>query len=267
MMNILGKLSSLFKIELNLPKVLNAKLFSDNQSNKTIYVDKRTININVCKLNTSKESKLKPLINQAIVEDGLLLTRDDVQEVITAFRKVDKEKRNLEFLKFIKQIIPEEDLVILRAAIFIKSQYDAGKDIKPLKGQLIERYGNRGKNISNLYSAGYFASLIKPLYEEMSKQPDFVQERFREVYEIIVKESPYAVFINTNMTPSETKEAVVNRIKISQKYGLSFLHIHGIGKENVSKILQLLDEMKTDFIRSPGITQGGNYIIAKIWLR
>lgn len=104
---------------------------------------------------------------------------------------------------------------------------------------IIARFGERGKNICNLYTAGYFDSQIKPLYEEVGTS-DLLQ--FNQIYEQIVTESPYAVFIHAEMSVKNVGETVKQKMEISKKYGIKYLNIHGIGKDNVDKITILIKE-------------------------
>ncbi|MEE8403261.1 MAG: hypothetical protein V3R93_05875 [Candidatus Hydrothermarchaeaceae archaeon] len=112
--------------------------------------------------------------------------------------------------------------------------------IYKLKGDIIKKHGKRGLNISNLCSAGYFETMIRPLYEEMKKDPDFSNEKFMEKYDIIINEEAFAIFVSGSMSVDNVKNAIQQKIERNLKYGVKFVNIHGIGKGNVEKIREAL---------------------------
>ena len=142
--------------------------------------------------------------------------------------------------------------------------HERGEDITKLKSDIVNKYGGRGRNICNLYSAGYFDSQIKPLYEEMITQPDFSPKDFEEAYERIVTESPYAVFISASMTNPEAEKEVRERMVIAKKYGIKYLNIHGIGQANVNKITHVLENLRSELSLPEEIIRQGSVIAVKI---
>ena len=147
----------------------------------------------------------------------------------------------------------------------MKNVFERGENVSNLKDDIVTRYGDRGRNICNLCSAGYFTSQIKPLYEEMYSQPDFSLNKFLAIYEIIVTESPYAFFINSWMSDKQAMDEVLKRMEVSRRYGIKYLNIHGIGRENTEKIATLLKELAPQLTQTPEITRGERFIAVKIW--
>lgn len=260
-MSLLDKLSTIVKFDLR--RLKNIHLFSDNQT-KT-YIDKRTIHINISQLGASDNAQVQKIVRDLVEKENTLLIEDEAKKRIEDISSVEKKGDNNEVLKYFKGKVPPTDVEILRAALYIKSVYERGESVRELKWDVIQKYGERGKNIVNLCSAGYFISIIKPLYEEMSRQDGFTQDAFHSTYEKIVTQYTFAVFVNAMMTPTKLKEEVVNKIEINKKYGIKHLNIHGIGSENVSKILELLNELRNTFTQNPEIESGRGFINVKIW--
>ena len=242
-------------------------MFSDNKIKQKVVKNANNFNapvtINVFQLNQAEKAFLKDWTKESLTEKGVPLIREDASKIIEKHRQIEKLKENKTFLDFFKDKISSADLQALRASIYLKQIREEGQSIEELKSGIIHRFGSRGNNISNLYSAGYFHSQIKPLYEEMASQAGFNPEQFKAEYEIIVTQSPHAVFINSSMTPEQAKQAVINRMKISVQYGIKQLNIHGLGTSNVKKIYQVLERLKPECIESYQYVSGDTYINAR----
>lgn len=271
-MDLLDKLSKLFKVDLSKLKKFHIHILSDNQ-HKNLTVDNRKINnvtignltINIAKLEPQKIPQLQAIVKDLVTKDDELLIEDNANKTIEDFKEVDSQTENKKLLEYFKGKISPRDIEILRASLYLKSVYERGENVSQLKQDIMNRYGDRGKNISNLCSADYFTSQIKPLYEEMYSQLNFSAQDFLKVYEIIITESPYAVFINTRMSEEDVKNEVLNKMEIDKKYGIKYLNIHGIGKDNVDKIANLLKELTPKLAQTPEITKGERFIVVKIW--
>jgi hypothetical protein len=112
---------------------------------------------------------------------------------------------------------------------------------------IIKRYGNRGKNIVNLYCEGYFENFLKPIFEELNRQtksPTEASSKFKEIYEFVIKESPVAIFVNKAMGQDEVKALISAKIERNAKYGIKYFNIHGIGHENCMKIKKAIEAIE-----------------------
>lgn len=268
-MSLLDKLSKLINISLpKLKRLGNIHIFSDNETEKiTINDNKKVINvtININKLESENIPLLKTTLTELVTENDELLIEDNARKTLEDFSNVDKQRANQSVLEYFKGKIPSKDIEILRASLYLKSVFEREGPVFQLKQDIMNRFGDRGRNISNLCTAGYFTSQIKPLYDEMYAQPNFSPDEFLKVYEIIVTESPYAVFINAGMSQEDVKREVLDRIEVDKKYGIKYLNIHGIGKDNVDKIINLLKELNQTLTQPPEITRGERFIVIKIW--
>jgi len=266
-MDILGNLQSIFKIDLSGLKKLQTKvqiIFQAFSNNKKIVIKGPIIIINTNPLDKNEIIRVQGIIRDAVDKDRIPLLQDDTQKLLEDFKHVDSESVSQNLTAYFKGKIPATDIEALRQSIYVKAVSDRGGDIQKLKRDITARYGNRGKNICNLYSAGYFTSQIQPMYEEMISQPDFSPSDFNTAYEMIVIESPYAVFINREMANESAVKEVRDRIDTAKKYGIRYLNIHGIGEANVDKIVFILEKLRSDFSLPEEIKRQGNVIVVKI---
>ena len=173
-------------------------------------------------------------------------------------------KDDIKTIEFFAGKIPSEDVYILQSAVYIKKVFDRGGDIEGLKSGIRNRYGNRGVNICNLYSAGYFETWIKPLYESFASSEDFKQESFLDAYELIVGEYPFAIFVHRAMSPKEIEQVADKKIKECLTYGIKTLSVHGIGSDNVVTILQAVAEIKKKYGFKTNLELKGSLIVVKL---
>jgi len=116
-----------------------------------------------------------------------------------------------------------------------------------------------------LFSAGYFESLIKPIYKELEKEDDFHISQFLEIFDKIVKESPFAIFVNRYMDKDELLSKIRSQITKNRKYGIKFLNVHGIGAKNVKTIREALYELESDEgIEVKNVQERANIIFVNI---
>ena len=150
-------------------------------------------------------------------------------------------------MKFLAEMIPDEDLKIWRAALYMRHLFEQRKDIAKLKSDITEKYGEKGKNITNLCSAGYIENLLIPNYEslkEVFKEEETIRKHFSKLYSLVVYELTITVFVHFAMKEDEIKQQILDKIEQNMKYGIKFLNIHGIGKSNVKKINEIIDELE-----------------------
>lgn len=267
-MNFLDKLSSFVKVVL--PKVKNVEIIKNLRIGSTenkISIQNNFFIADPEKFNKEGVKALKGLVKDSI-KDGYLVLKDDSKKLLEDFKKVDSRKQNRELLEYFSGKIPSGDLEALRASLFIKDLHEKGIDrdlIHKLKQDIIFKHGRRGGYIANLTTAGYFESIIKPLYEEMATKPDFKMDTFRASYDQIVIQQPFAVFVSRVMTEEDLEKEVTDKIETNKKYGIQKLKIHAIGKSNVDKITNIINKLKDDFTRNPDVESGQDYLTMTIW--
>lgn len=262
-MNLLDKLSSIIKIDLSGLKKFAIHILNNNSSKTTVIKNSKIniIQINAGELSKTSKEELMQLVNETVNKDNGLVIEDSSQKLLQDFQAVDLKSQTQTEIEYYTGKIPPKDTEILRASIYLKSVADRDESVHELKADIIARYGERGKNICNLYSAGYFDTQIKPLYKSVGTTDPL---KFNQVYEQIVTESPYAVFIHSGMSDREVREVVKQKMEISKKYGIKYLNIHGIGKDNVDKITVLIKELTPELSSLPEVALGDKFIAVKV---
>lgn len=160
---------------------------------------------------------------------------------------------------FIRTNIPLQDQSIWYSALILRDEFNKGHNevVSKLKQQLISSRMDRGRNIANLCSAGYLETLIMPLYEAAKEKDDI--NVFNRIYETIVVEYPFAVFVSSNRPYQEIKDEVTNKVKHVKSYGWKKVSIHGIGEENVKTIQKIAVEIQDEcpeIINTDIVSQG-----------
>lgn len=249
------------------PKIsLKINIGSGNNKGKTIIYDRRQqlVHVDVSQLPSDKKTKLQKLLKRQLSTESPLLDSEYKARAEDYKEKIGQSDNQV-LLEFFADILPQEDLNILRAALYIRTIFkEYHGDVTQLKIQLISQYGIRAANITNLCSAGYFESWIRPLYEEMSKKPGFKEEKFLEIYEEIVRYSPFAFFVNRAMSDSEVVQHIMNKIERMKRYGIKTLNIHGIGHSNVAKVKKALEEIENKVKCTKSILEEDNIIVIKL---
>jgi hypothetical protein len=248
-MAILEKLKHLVKLEGCSFTFINIQINSNNTSEKyTSLNGGQTLGINLNKLSPSEKEELKPLIPQAVA-GGALLLEDKSIERIEDIELKERTPDEKDILAFFKGKIPHPDYTALRASLYLRKRFSEGADrdeIAKLKGEITWKYGRRGRNISDLCSAGYFETLIKTIFEEKERSGYTEQEIF-DTYDLIVEEGTLTVFVSTGMSPDQVRQEIEGKIKRNKQYGLHILYIHGIGRTNIETIRMVIYDLKEKY--------------------
>ena len=207
----------------------NTKLITVDDSQKTLIID-------VSKATPEQRKELKPIIKEYI-ESGTKLLQMDTAKLFDNICGYTRPTEDKQVLEFFQPIIPAGDYEALEASLFLRSRFKEHKETTKLKADIIEVFGKRGKNISNLCTAGYFEKFLMQLYNSS-------KDRFKELYEIIAETCVLAVFVHKDKGIKEISSEIGKKVEICKRYGIGFLHIHGIGQQNVEKIKKYLEEQK-----------------------
>lgn len=199
------------------------------------------ITLNFGKFTPEQKEVLQKALPEAITEGYSLLEENSVK-LLEEAKKSAALPENEALLRFYNGKIPDQDKMILRASMHIKHLY-ATKDpsAEQVKMGLIQNYEKRGKNICRLFCAGYYHGLIKNVFEEAALVPQADLSKF---YEVVVTESPQAVFIEKWMSSADIKETIQKRIDGNKKYGIKRFNVHGIGYDNCLKIRRAISDLE-----------------------
>lgn len=275
-MDILKKLDSIFHVDLSKLKEINfdkIRLLNKNLNDNNIVlfskVDK-SVNINIGLATPKQLEELKLVIKDLVNQEDYLAIDSNSEKLLTNFSEIDSREENKQIIEFFTNKIPALDLEALRASLFIKSIYDGDADhsqISVLKGDITQRYGVRGNNISNLCTAGYFTTIIKPLYLELSKRDGFTLDQFTARYDVIITQYPFAVFVGRHNSTEDLKAEILEKIARNKKYGIRKLNVHAIGSDNIDRIQDVLgdQEVKKCLTERPDIDSGKGFMIVTIF--
>lgn len=253
-MGFLEKLKQIFNIDI---KNFKGSLFQiniyNNSNNSTVTnipnkpnkgghfidEDKGVFYLDTASINASQRKFLKDS-SKEYVEKGNRLLEYKTSNLFEELYNFKRHKSGSAVIDFFSKIIPEKDLETLEASLFLRSKFQNGENISSLKKDIINRFGERGSNISNLCTAGYFEMFLIPLYNASP-------ESFPKMYEDIVNNSMMALFVNRKTKASDIPIEIEKNIKLSKKYGIKQFHIHGIGEANIKKIKKCIEAQKAFF--------------------
>lgn len=266
-MNFLEKLSSIVKVKFDLSKLKDFKInvFSNNKIEHKVYNDNHTVHINLAGLSADEMPQVLELLKKAVQEENMLLIEEKASETIQDIKTVEKKPENVAIVEYFTGKIKLLDLEILRASLYIKELHERGDPVGQLKDDIVARYGSRGRNISNLCTAGYFATELKPLYELMKQMPDFTTDKYQEAFNKIVNTFPFAIFVSIKMSKEQVLEEVKGKMQMNKGYGINHMNIHGIGESNVSKIFWVLKQIESLQTSPPEMESKRNYITVTIF--
>lgn len=227
-------------------KKLNIKFFTKNNTHFTLLqlnngCDQRTQTLSLAGFSeTERQRLLSSILPKALAEGTDILPKKFDENAADYKRKIG-EGQNSDILEYFRDKIPSGDLPVLKASLYLRSLLRDGKDTGLVKQEIVQNYGQRGANISNLVTGGYFESWFKPLYEEMLKLSNFSIERFHAAYNEVIINLPFTLFVKGSWNAEAVKEKIKEKLEMAEKYGIVSLNIHGIGELNVKKIRSALE--------------------------
>lgn len=205
------------------------------------------IKINVHKALQEYPKDFPQWLKAAVLNQGQPISDAQFTKRLEGLKETKSVGPDHDLINRLEGKIPPEDIKALRAAIYIKKLFAQNNpDAKELKRQLRERCGLRGTNLNNIFSAGYFDNLILPLYETMSKHPGFTPDKFLKIYDVIIDQQAFSVFVHSGMTDAEVDGRVHQQLKQNLSLGQSYVNIHGIGKDNIKKIQKVVAAFEDD---------------------
>lgn len=221
-------------------------------------VEGNAIQLNVAELTTKERETLLPqIIKQAVQEENAILLSDESQTKIQEIEDFEQHPGiDPQLISFAHEKIPVRDRVIWKGALLVRHQHLQGNNQRAteLRFDLIGRFGDRAKNITNLCTANYLEQIIRPLWEQLNKQGDSENQKFFDIYESIVTEQPFAVFVSLHETEEEIVREVLSKKELVIKYGWRKLAIHGIGEGNIRKVQAVAEKIRLETGVQPSIS-------------
>ncbi len=266
MLSFIDKIKSLFEnANINI-KILNFEnsnfsIVNQTGNSKKIIQQDNKLMFNYPQFDDSEKNILKEGLKESFNNSEIDLLEDNSNDTINDFESKASKRSNKTILEFYKDKILDKHLRALEASLYLKEVFESGSDISKLKKQIISKFGDDGRNICNLCSAGYFEGYIKEVYNDFAFSNDFVPKKFMDYFDIILKTSPFAIFVSREMTEIELSGLINHKLDTHKKYGIKFLAVHGIGANNVKKIRKIIDSLSVDKQLNVSIFQEGNNIV------
>ena len=225
-------------------------IIKDLFNKKVITTNNYYININDTEnLNLLEKETIKEIAHKSFENPDVeyLLERPS-QNLTLDYKKNESDINQNEIILILQDVIPPEDIDILRISLYLRKQFENSRSefTSKLKQDILNRYGKRGNNISNLCSQHYFEDYIVPLYNELRSAADFNKEEFLKFYNELIMNFPLAIFVNKNKSAEQLKEEILEKYERNKQYGISFLFIHGIGRTNITNIRNAIDVLKEE---------------------
>lgn len=203
-------------------------------------------------LQDKKKELLLTIIRKVFSSGGIILkqSKEDTLESYIDYTKTNNSDKSI--LKFFEGVIPKNDYYALKMSLYLRDQQKKGRVINQYKENIRERFGERGANIANLCSAGYFEGEFLPLlYNSVPK------ESFQEYYEIVIEKKARALFVHRDMGLEDLEKEFNLMLEKALKYHITEFRIHGLGTQNVATI--------KEFFLNKAADPENRYIIKKFY--
>ena len=240
-----------FKIDVSKKVVNNIIVFNSGSIQQAPRIDdKGDVLIDLGDLNDNQLKKLNELLLE-MHNEGSDFLRKDLAEYSNQIDRFKPSLKDEEILKELEGKIPPLDYEALKVSLVLRYLYVRKKDINKLKLDILKKFGERGGNISNLCSAGYFERFIIPMFKSLTSYfKDDAKDMFDNIYELIVGTQLLAVFVNRDMNAEKLNSLIRERYDQARKYGFDilsqYLYIHAIGRENVKTVEAWLTRIKLE---------------------
>lgn len=186
------------------------------------------------------EKKVVQGIIRELYDAGETLFKKSKEETLSKYIAYRENNTDKEVLDFFEKLLPRDDYSALKMGLFIRDLMSTGKPIYAYKQDIRDRFGERGANIANLCTAGYFEEEFMPFYKEYSSQ------EFKEYYELAVGKKARALFIHSMMTPEQVNDEFENILTRAMRFHMNDFRIHALGRSNVKAIKDFFSKKSED---------------------
>lgn len=227
-----------------------------NKATNNIHIDQstKTIELDLSKLTSKQIQEISehfiPAIKEVLSQsDDFLIEEPKSEKQIQQIDSFANSKKNKKYIAFVTEQLPPQDVTLWISALMLRDKFEEGNSekVRKIKKQMIQYAGPRGRNIANICNGGYLESHIIPLHEHLVGDQTN-KKLFEEIYELIVNDHIFAIFVSQRSTEENLKTEILSKIRKIKSYGWNKIHIHGIGKENVkmvkSVVLSLSEEVE-----------------------
>lgn len=219
----------------------------------SVSAEEDTVDVDVRSLDDDIREEFIPEIKRGYEDTGEILNED------TYIEKEAIEEANVsriqDTLDFFRQKISRRQFKMLEAALYLRETIEddahvSREKIQKRKRDIAEKHGQEAYFISNLCAAGYFdeGRYFRELYHETRGSEDWREGDYQEVFEEIVQNEPFTVFVSSFDTIGEVKSRVRNKLRKYQKYGVEvrFVDVRGIGQQNRETVEEAIQELESE---------------------
>lgn len=246
-------LSSILPDNLNISssKMDNSKISIKGEGNNSVVYHNThntyNFNINIESIeNPEQRALMAEFIRDCYLQkDGSQpLIAEETATGVKEFLLTETTSNANQIIEKIKDFIPQDDVRIIRAANHVRRLYKEGLGgIDRLKEDIGYRWGPRGRNITNLLTAGYFENYIVPILTKKMENPIPSMSR-KDIYEVIVNETAFSVFVPRNITIEDLKTKIITQsIRNVEEFSRRYINIHALGARNVKKVNRAVKEL------------------------
>lgn len=201
------------------------------------YFDKRKTLLIVAPLLAKRDKELLNEIIRKVFNDGHLILKAKTEELLDSYREYSSKSKDGALLEFFASILTPSDYAALKMSLYLRDQMAKhSREVSKLKEDIREKFGERGANIANLCSAGYFENYFIPLFNQLNKRD------FQDEYEIAVGIKAKALFVHSSMSLEELEEEFNRMLEKAIKYRVKEFSILGLGSRNVGVIKDFVDK-------------------------
>ncbi len=213
---VFKKLLSLLGVDPKIADRINISLFSDNRKYE---IKDSVINIDLTKFSKQEKEEFLSAMKRLRESDDDYLVMENKSYELT--QNIFGLKEDFDVIKKFEGVLSPEDFAALEDSIYIDYLHKKEKheELARRKQQIIRQFGERGNMICKLYTAGYFHGIFIPLYDELLKNENGLEE-FKLTFDKLIRDFPLAIFINRFMSVEEVKTMTKNKIINNQNTGL-----------------------------------------------
>ena len=140
---LISKLPPLIKVEVKQPTIINNLSIVNDDHSQVVTYDQATKSC-VVNLGELDDAQRKDFLT-SLVDGGDILLLEKAKTEFEEFRLQEKITETQEIIKFLTPKIPSEDLIIWRAALYLRSYFKKGMSavVTRLKLEVMQKYGDK----------------------------------------------------------------------------------------------------------------------------
>ncbi len=265
-LDILSALKEIVKVDIgdiNIHMFNNIR-FRTNEDGSDVTIDHeaKTISIDPEKFDDTQKKAFEEKVSPLLLDSGKTILDEKRVDILRLAEQTSDEEA-----AFFKNLLRKNDYKALLAAKIIKEKFSKNENVDDLRDQLWRRYPDRGINISNLYSAGYF-SQFKEIYSELVVHyGGDANKKFLELFDLFVEGPPDILFVGRTRTREDTHSILDQKAGVCKRYGIKKIRIHAIGRENISKAKFAIAELQSQMEFNVKFEEKDSVFMAEISFR